>query len=263
MQSMKKRVYESIGGGYAVEAPYVQDEQGQKIPYACDKQKKGVPVPVSVLKSKGLPIMESKNVAEMQNERMPVGVGFSEKPGGAVDTYRSESPDDGTGRKVLRIKIDNGEGTEEKIILGDPTGLIKQQLGIGAPKGGVTFAGSYGADTYTILQNMTGLIPFDLHTIKFQGETTAGAASDAFFNAGRFGLVKLDVAGNTPSNEELVLSDLVQPSTFQTNIRKDDSFRFQLQAATAFEVTLPAGEAVLITATISAAGFTRMMNKLY
>jgi hypothetical protein len=264
MRKEALRVYEKIEGtGMVKEAPFVSVD-GDIRPYPISKNGKN-PRKLAEAKAFNFPIITTKQCEKMaynMSNGLPPAVGMQEDPQGQLSTYRAEKPAVQGVRKILRFEINNTENTTETVVIGDYTGEVKRKLGVSAPKSGVLITGTYGSDTYTQIQTITGVLPMRLHGIQFQNKTSLGADSTGFFDSGRFGICFADPVGQTLINDEYPLSDLITQSTFQTYIREAKGFRFILGAPTAYAVTIPAGEKLLVTSTVQSVGLTVNMDML-
>lgn len=257
-----KRVH-YLKDGKIRQAPYAQRQDGSFI--VAPVTQKGV-ISATELKSKGCPVLPIQSILKikesMEKNLMPNGVYNQEDNYGKMGKSRLENAAVSGQRAVLRISITNGEATPESIMVGDGLTLGTRKLGIPAIKAGVVIDGTYGADTLTLLAEITKCYPFRLHGIQFQGFTAAGAKSEKFFTDGFFRQTKADFANRTTQDEELVLADLVTGATYNTHIRETEDFRHIMNGFTGFHVNVPAGESIRINTTIVAVGETKAMDQV-
>jgi hypothetical protein len=254
------RAHKKIGVGLVQQLPYVIDtETGEQFDYSITNQ---APISSAKVERMGAFIQNEKmntNLSVQQmvaNKRRAVSgpVLGVETPYGQLKTARAEETGTGAARRVLTLTIINGELTTESVVIGDGLGFIKDLMGVGVPKGGVTFDGTYGAASYTALQEISKMMPLRSMGVQFQGYTSALIKSDAFFNGGSFRSAVVDPLKYTITNPYLSFADLVQQDSYNTNIRADDNYRFLLAPISGWVVTLPTATAVTINMTISAFG---------
>ncbi len=192
--------------------------------------------------------MNSKQVSYQTKIAGPIQ--YAEKPYGEVSTVRQEEASAGESRRVLTISITNTEATAETVALFDGLGHVKRMANIAVPKAGVTFDGTFGADTYTVLQELGKMVALKFKGIKFQAFTSAGAKADTYFTAGSFRSAVADPLQYNLDNPYESFTDLVGQNSFNTNIRQNDQYRFLMTPTSAWIVTLPTATAVTITATV-------------
>jgi hypothetical protein len=147
------------------------------------------------------------------------------------------------------VNIDNGEATAETFIFSfnGENGVLGLLQGIVAPKAGVTITGNDGANSYKIFHQRAGA-GLLLESIHMTALTSAGAASDVYFNQGNLKtVVAIDPSSNaTVSN--VPLSRLVTGADQNTNIRtyKFDK-DFVAGILSGVQATIPAGQQVGFT----------------
>lgn len=250
--------------GQAYQEPIAQDRNtGQVFPFPITN---AGPIPIQEVEAANCIIttQEPRMLnATTNGMSLPKGVGVAETPGGQVIPFRSEGPNVGLQRQQWTITINNAELTTEEFVIGDASGLLRAKLNVGAPKAGVTFGGTFGANTYDVMRTVSGFTPMDLHGLHIINKTTLGAASTAFFDTGFLRLAQANLANNGPIDNEVPLRDLVFQDSFQTNIRQDRDWRFQMMSLTGVHLSIPTGQSVTITfQVISAAGLVSSMERV-
>lgn len=243
-----KRAHYQASDGRAYQLPVAVTAAGEQIPAPITNSR---PMDASRVAAAGFPII-SRNQATMQQNQLggalPFAVVQDENAYGRRGVARMERPArNAPVREQWTITISNGEATTEEFLIGDNTGLLAAALGIPAPKAGVTITGTFGANTYTFFSAISGKNPVDLHRLHLVGNTTAGAASTAFFTSGLLKVMDASIANNTNEANIIPLADLVLPDTYQTNIRVDNNFRFIMDGLSALYLQIPAAEAVTLT----------------
>ena len=239
-----KRAHADLGNGMVQQLPYAVTSAGNVVPLAVTNS---APMPKQSIQAQGFPVV-SKQQSDMTSNNLPYAVLPDENAYGKRGVARLERGGaDAAVRKQWTITISNGEATDEEFLIGDNHGLLAAALGIPAPKAGVTISGTWGASTYTNINQITGANPVDLHRLHLLGKTTAGVASDAFFSSGQLKVLYADIANNTQQSNIIPLADLVLQDSYNTNIRIDNNFRMVMDGFSAVYLYIPAAEAVTVT----------------
>jgi hypothetical protein len=247
--------------GQAYQEPIAQDRNtGQTFPFPVTNPG---PIPLAEVQAANCIVKNGSMNFNPNGLTLPPAVGIAETPAGQVQPYRSEGPSVQGQREQWTITINNAELTTEEFVIGDASGLLRAKLGVGAPKAGVTFGGTFGANTYDLMRTVSGYTPIDLHGLHIINKTTLGATSTAFFDTGFLRLAQANLANNGPIDNEVPLRDLVFQDSFQTNIRQDRDWRFQMMSLTGVHVSIPTGQSITITfQVISAAGLVSSMQRI-
>lgn len=261
-----KRIHETLPSGQIVQLPFVVDETGNVTPYAVTNTS---PIPISVVKKQGAIIVNQNQksnsmngqsiIQQMQNKAIAGPVSAVETPYGKLDLSREETNGVGSARRLFTLTITNTELTTESVVIGDGSGFIKELMGIGAPKAGVSFGGTYGAASYQVIQDLTKSMALRFMGIQFQGYDSLGVKSDNFFNSGSFRSAVVDPLKYTIDNPYLSFSDLVQQDSYNTNIREEKNYRFLLSYLTGQVITLPTASRVTINCTVPSAAMAYNM----
>lgn len=243
----KARVYAEIDGakGYVRETDKVMNLVTGEILDMPVKNTK--PIQASRVPAQ-CPIIKPQQISTMQNSNV-WGLVPQESTTGQKGVARMETPDLNGVRVQIRVGISNGELTDEIFALGDHHGLVADAFTIPTPKGGVTISGSWGANSYVNLKQITGANPMRFHGLHMICTTTAGAASTSFFDNGFLKAVRAPANGDSPQEITIPISDLVQPDSFQTNIRVVQDFRLLMDGFTALYCKIPTGIAVVFNFT--------------
>ena len=265
---MLKRMHVNRGG-LIYQLPAAIDEKGN---ISSMPVKTSRPISESQIKQTGCPVFSQSQINNImqQNQNgvvrsvsdLPFAVAPYEDVLGNPGFDRVERQNVEGQRTVIRISITNNELTDEEILIGDHHGLLAFTLGVGAIKAGVVVGGTWGTSTLAFLKQITGANPYRLAGVQFQSFTAAGIASEVFYNTGFFKLAEADVANRTTKDEELILADLVRPSTFQTNIREDDSHRFLMDGFSGYHLLVPTGQKVQINLTMVSYANSYNMNRV-
>ena len=147
------------------------------------------------------------------------------------------------------VNIDNGEATAETFMFAfnGENGVLGLLQGIVAPKAGITITGNDGSNSYAIL-NQRAAAGLLLESIHMTALTSAGAASDVFFNQGNLKtVVAIDPSSNATVST-IPLNRLVSGADQNTNIRTyvfDKDFVAGLLSGV--QTTIPAGQQVGFT----------------
>lgn len=256
---MRKRIHVISEKGDVYQTAFTKDENGLITPQAITSSGK---IPYLQIKKTGCPVISQQKFSTMyKTNNLPFAVEEAETVGGNAAEVRMEVGDISAQRNVLRIEIRNEEITDEEILIGDAFGLIATKLSIGSIKAGVKVNGTWGVNTLTVLEKVTGSLPYRLGDIQFQGYTNAGAKSDKFYNSGFFRLAKADTLNRTTNDNEMVLTDLVYQDSYNTNIRNEQKHRFMMEGLSAYHLLVPAGETISINVKLYSTGQGYAMKK--
>lgn len=236
--------------GLAVPTQYAEDGQGLTKFVDGDP---GKPATVAQVQRVGCNCITSKEYATMyQNGNLPLGVKLAETPVGNAQLFRSEAGQVPGNLQQFFFVLTNNDSAARSVLLGDPTGLIAQQLNVAAKDADLVVTGSYGSSTYDILKLVAGYAPLDLHTLYITSLTTSGATDTSFFAQSSISFVMANVAGNNAQKNTYNIKKLMVDQ-FNANVRNDDSFRFQLNGLTGILVeNIPPGVAVTFTMQVAA-----------
>ena len=258
----KYRVYVETGGGMVAKTPYITDGYNVEI----DRNGVGQTAAAAQVAALKCPIISQQqydkmNVNSISVQNLPQAVLETQgAQNGMPGVARMETPQQSANQQVHTISITNTETTTETISLFDALGLVAQNQGIVAPKAGVIFGGTWGANTYANLKAITLTTAVDYHNLYITNNTSAGAASTAFFNTGTLATAQASINNQTLIYNKVTLSNMVQPTDFQTNIRLDSSWRLLVNPYTALIITLATLQQVVITLNIRSFTDTYPMN---
>lgn len=256
------RVYQDAGNGMAVKTPYVTDGTNLQ---RMDKGA-GEVVKAAEAAAIGCPIYSPQefskmNINSISVQNLPPAVLQTEgAQNGMPGVARMETPQQSANQQVHQISITNTELTTETIAIFDALGFVAQAEGIVAPKAGIIFGGTWGVNTYANLKALTLAKSIDYHNLYITNNTSAGAPSTAFFQTGSLFLMRASVNNQTLQRDQVILSNMVQPTDFQTNIRLDTSWRLMVDELQAMVITLATLQQVVITLNIRAYEDTAPMN---
>lgn len=226
------------------------DEKGQTVPCPFTSQSQTAPAPASLVVARGLPIQSNNNMYQNnwgpnvapEIQRAETAQGFS------FETRQEGGPIAGGEFGEFFFTVTNNDAAAQSLILGDPTGLLGIQLGIGAKDADVVVTGTYGATTFDVLKNIIAGTAIDLHTINVQSTTTVGALDSTFYTAARVSLGRANINGNAPENQIINFRGMLKPDTFQPSIRESDNFRFIMDNLSGFVIqNMPPGLATTFT----------------
>lgn len=240
---MKYRVLQDVGNNCVVQTPYAIDESGNRYPMP-------ISYPGKIHKSKikpGCPVIPLQTNLQKMNYSLPYAVVPTESPAGSPGSARVEQPAVQSTRRPITVTISNGYSADETLLIGDGFGLFAIKQSVAAKNALTVIGGTYGTATLTKLQEITKSSAFDLHGLHITGSTTAGAASDIPFTQGSFSTFYTSPDLAYVQEAPIPVSDLVTGSTYTTNVREDQSFRFQVNGYTGIKVVVPTGYAVTIT----------------
>lgn len=254
-------VYDNRNGGY------VQTNMVQR---ASDGGMEYFPVTdesvfdrLSVIQRGGVILGENENEMNGKNGYYPYGVVPVEGAGGDRVLARTETYSKKGNLQQFQVTLTNANGAPVEMVIFDGMTLVSNKLKLNplpAPPNFVV-GGTWGTDTLTILSEIGGKMPVDLHSIWVQNLNAAGAASTVFFDQGFLKESYAGIANNSLIDEPLPFQTMFRPTDFQENIRVFDGFRYQVNPLAALHLNIPDGETVNITLNISAIGAAYEMIK--
>lgn len=206
-----------------------------------------------VLDEKGNQIsyQQNQNTAMVGNNNLPFAVLPAEGAAGKPGVVRLESPQPQANQQTWWISLINTDDEADTVLIFDGFGLAAAKLGIAAPKVTTLVNGTFGAQTLAQFKLQTAAMAFDLHYMHFAGTDDAGALSDAIFQSGSFSGLQSSPNNNTLQQNEIVVRNLLLPSSFQPAVRIDPDYRSLVNGYSAILVTLPAETGITLTWNIS------------
>lgn len=253
---MLKRVYKQISETHAEPCPFAQDEKGNVVPYPLSKNSKIQTI--QAVKKSNYP-MQSRSASNGGMIPVPNSAPLipGETDSGQRFSARVERAALGGDRStVLSITFDNSAGgaVDETVVIGDGLGLVGDGLNITPPSETLVIGGNHGANTLLMFKQIASQTPVDLHVM----HTTANDTS--FYTNGFIKKAIASLDGSTVNQQPVNFQMLVDPSSFNTNIRIDRYFRFQLGPKTGVVVKIPAGDTIDISFYLNAEAASSLMN---
>lgn len=151
-------------------------------------------------------------------------------------------------------------------VIGDANGILRSDsdvggLGVGAIAAALEVSGTWGEDTLTRLEQITGNSSIDIQGLHIIATKLDGSEDVSFFAQGSIRTAKASYVGNAPRVERVKTQHQVGQAAFNKNIRVLNQFEMLLTDMDGIPVKVPAGVEVTLTFGIAAVGSGSVMEK--